>query len=129
MRKISTLPVLMMMLSLSACITLQAPVNTAESPEQKAFALYGTFVNIQEVAARHVTSGKATDSQIKLIQSADAIAYPLAVALKDAAFAYRDAKEGKLKQDAYIELERSFADASNSIHDMINLVVNLIEGN
>lgn len=66
---------------LAACKTLTAPVETAQTPEQKAFAIYGTFVIYEELAAS-VSTDPATPPSIKLtIKKMDATAKPAADSL------------------------------------------------
>jgi hypothetical protein len=48
-----------LMLTLSGCKSLTAPMAVADTAEQKAFALYGTFVDALLGAARQVLKVKA----------------------------------------------------------------------
>lgn len=67
------------------CKTLSAPFQAAETPEQKAYALYGTFVVFEEVAAS-VATDPATPVAVKnAIKAADAEAKPDADSMISAA--------------------------------------------
>jgi hypothetical protein len=65
---------------LAGCETVQAvnAVAAAESTEQRGFALYGTYVVLQERAAELVRDRSIPKAVRKRIQDADRIAYPLA---------------------------------------------------
>ena len=67
--------------ALSACKTVTAPTEVAQTPEQKAFALYGTFVVFEELAAS-VATDPTTPVEVKtVIKQSDATAKPAADAL------------------------------------------------
>ncbi len=65
---------------LAGCETVQAvnAVASAESVEQRGFALYGTYVVLQERAAELVTDKAIPKAVRKRVQQADGIAFPLA---------------------------------------------------
>lgn len=70
---------------LAGCKSLTAPVETAQTPEQKAYALYGTFVVFEELAAVVVTD-PVTPASVKVaIKTADATAKPAADAVLSSA--------------------------------------------
>ena len=71
--------------TLAACKTLTAPVEVAQTPEQKAFALYGTFVAFEEVAASLAVDATTPAAVKSALKTADATAKPAADALLDAA--------------------------------------------
>jgi hypothetical protein len=72
-------------LVLVGCKSLSAPVEAAQTPEQTAYALYGTFVVFEELAASIVTD-PATPASVKdVIKQADAVAKPAADGMIDAA--------------------------------------------
>lgn len=82
-------PMLIALLVLSAlpgCATVSAPVDAAETVEQKAFALYGTFVVFEELGATIVENRAIPLDVRRAIQSADQRAKPLADGLLDATF-------------------------------------------
>jgi hypothetical protein len=70
-------------LALQACAVTD-PIQKAETTEQRAFATYGTFVIIEEQAAKLVSSGQIPDSAVRAIGRADAQAKPVADSLLDA---------------------------------------------
>jgi hypothetical protein len=75
-------------LALAAC----AALKTAETPAQKAYALYGTFVAVEEAAADLVVQ-PSTPAHVKAaIKKADAVAKPAADAMVQAARTYVSAK-------------------------------------
>lgn len=71
------------LLLLSAC-TIFDPISRAETTEQKAWALYGTFVVFQEQAAKLVVSPEVSESVKERIRSLDRAAHPLSQNLFDA---------------------------------------------
>lgn len=62
-----------------------SPVQEAESFEQKAFALYGTYVIFQEKSAELVQDSATPENVKQGLRDADKIAYPLAESLIEAA--------------------------------------------
>lgn len=68
---------------LAACA--HSPVQTAQTPEQKSFALYGEFVVYEEVAARLMQAPEVPASVKEAIKAADGKAKPIADKLLDAA--------------------------------------------
>lgn len=70
-------------LTISACKTIN-PVTAAETPEQRAYAVYGTFVVAEELGAKIVTDATTPASVKQAIKDADAKAKPAADALLDA---------------------------------------------
>lgn len=70
-------------LVLSGCGTTSA-VKQAETPEQKAYALYGTYVIFQEKAAELVQDSTTPENVKEALREADRVAYPVAESLVDA---------------------------------------------
>lgn len=70
---------------LAGCKTLTAPVETAQTPEQKAYALYGTFVVFEELAAAIVKDPVTPVSVKEAIKTADNTAQPVANTMLDSA--------------------------------------------
>lgn len=69
------------------------PVREAETYEQKAFALYGTYVIFQGKAAELVQSPTVSEPVKKALRDADRVAYPAAETLVDAATTVADIRE------------------------------------
>lgn len=83
--RISILIFLTMFLSMILFGCTANPVKEAESFEQKSFALYGSYVIFQSKAAE-LSQDSATPANVRdALKSADAVAYPVAEALVDAA--------------------------------------------
>lgn len=78
---------------LSACATIAGPYKAAETAEQKAFALYGTFVVFEERGAAIVTDRRIDLDARRAIQRADARAKPVADSLLDAALEVQSVRE------------------------------------
>lgn len=82
---------------LVAVIVLQActanPVREAETFEQKAFALYGTYVIFQGKASELVQDSAVPDNVKRVLRDADAAAYPVAESLVEAATTVGDIRE------------------------------------
>jgi hypothetical protein len=74
-----------LMLTLSGCKSLTAPMAVADTAEQKAFALYGTFVAFEEVGASLAVDQTTPAAVRAAIKQADATAKPAADALLGAA--------------------------------------------
>ncbi len=68
---VQTFYMLAIMFALQAC-AITDPIAKAETTEQRAFATYGTFVIIEEQAAKLVSSGQLSDSAVRAIARADA---------------------------------------------------------
>lgn len=64
---------------------LANPVRQAETFEQKAFALYGTYVIFQGKAAELVQDSVTPERVKEGLRAADRVAYPVAESLVDAA--------------------------------------------
>lgn len=61
-----------------------SPLKQAETPEQKAYALYGTYVIFQEKAAELVQDSTTPDNVKQALREADRVAYPVAESLVEA---------------------------------------------
>lgn len=70
---------------LSACPPAINPVVTAQTADQKAYALYGTYVIAQGKAAELVQESTVPDKVKDTLRAADKAAYPVAESLVDAA--------------------------------------------
>ena len=81
-RQFQTYFLLAIMLLLQACAGA-SPIAKAETIEQRAFATYGTFVIIEEQAAKLVSSGQLPDSAVRAIARADSQVKSVADALLD----------------------------------------------
>lgn len=68
---------------LSGCSV--SPVKQAETFEQKAFALYGSYVIFQGKASELVQDSATPENAKQALRDADRVAYPLAESLVDAA--------------------------------------------
>lgn len=75
---------LFVILSLPGCATVGGPLKAAETVEQKAFALYGTFVVFEEAAVTVVQNEQLPRSVRRAVQNADAKAKPVVDSLLDA---------------------------------------------
>ena len=82
-RQIQTFYLLAIIFALQACAGSN-PIAKAETTEQRAFATYGTFVIIEEQAAKLVSSGQISDSAVRAIARADSQVKPVADSLLDA---------------------------------------------
>lgn len=69
------------------------PVKQAETFEQKAFALYGTYVIFQGKAAELVQDSSVSDRVKQGLRDADKVAYPVAESLVDAATTVGDIRD------------------------------------
>ena len=78
------LGLLMLPLALAGCAGIDA-VREAETPAQRAYALYGVFEGAQIVALAVVESPATPEGVKRGVQAAEAVAYEAAGALKDAA--------------------------------------------
>lgn len=126
------------MVILTGCATFREPVSIAETPEQKAYALYGTYVNVQEAALRYVQSPNASPEAIRIIKAADNVAYPIANALKDATNVFREAKTAfsgdatGINTQSYltakVSLETAYQDAKGALNEFIDVVTQLLSG-
>lgn len=72
------------------------PVTAAQDTEQRAYAIYGTFVIVEEQGANIISSAKVPTAVVSAIKAADARAKPSADALLQAVRDY-DAARHDLK--------------------------------
>lgn len=85
LRKYSIIPLLFMLVWLQSCATIAGPYKAAETAEQKAFALYGTFVVFEERGASIINDNRIDIDARRLIQRVDARAKPVADSTLEAA--------------------------------------------
>jgi hypothetical protein len=113
---------------ISACQS--NPLSAAQSPDQKAYALYGTFVVFEEQAAVLVRS-PSTPAEVKsAIRKADAVAKPVVDNLLGAARQYvsiqMQLKSGATSADrlqiATANLQKWVADATPLINSLVSAV-------
>lgn len=79
--------------ALSGCASVPNPVAAAETPDQKAFALYGQYTILVETAADLVEDPRVPNPVKLRIQQADARLTPAVIPMGGAARQYRDYRE------------------------------------
>lgn len=70
----------------------RAPFEAAQTQEQQAFALYGTFLVVKDQAARVAENPATPDAAVEAIARADLVVSPVFNALHDAAIAVLKAR-------------------------------------
>lgn len=118
--------------ALSACQSTNA-LAAANTRDQKAYAVYGTFVVIEEQAATLVTSPATPAALRAAIRSADAKAKPTADTLKKALVQY-DAAFAAVKAGASSDTALGVAAANLDLWITqattdVNTLVNIVKGN
>lgn len=119
-------------------IAAACAVSTAETTPQKAYAIYGSFVAVEETALEIVRDPATPDGVVQIIASADLIAKPLADTMMIAARHYTEIEaeiaairaEGgtpseeklRLLGVALTELTEAIAEAEPSIAALISAV-------
>ena len=125
-RQIQTFYLLAIIFALQACAGSN-PIAAAETTEQRAFATYGTFVIIEEQAAKLVSSGQISDSAVRAIARADAQAKPVADSLLNATLEFIVIRS---EYEAGETAERRFVSAMDSLNNWVErvrpLIANLI---
>ena len=125
-RQIQTFYLLAIVFALQACAGTN-PIAAAETAEQRAFATYGTFVIIEEQAAKLISSGQIPDSAVRAIARADAQAKPVADSLLDATLEFIVIRS---EYEAGETAERRFVSAMDSRNNWVErvrpLIANLI---
>ncbi len=125
-RQIQTFYLLAIVFALQACAGTN-PIAAAETAEQRAFATYGTFVIIEEQAAKLISSGQIPDSAVRAIARADAQAKPVADSLLDATLEFIVIRS---EYEAGETAERRFVSAMDSLNNWVErvrpLIANLI---
>jgi len=125
-RQVQTFYLLVILFALQAC-GASNPIAKAETTEQRAFATYGTFVIIEEQAAKLVSSGSIPDSAIRAIGRADAQAKPVADSLLDATLEFTVIR---VEYEAGGSGEDKFVRAMNELNGWVErarpLIANLI---
>lgn len=114
-RQYQTFFLLAIMLLLQACAASN-PVAKAETIEQRAFATYGTFVIIEEQAAKLVSSGQIPDSAVRAIARADSQIKSVADALLDTALEFVVIRA---QYEAGVTTEEKFVRAMNELNGWI----------
>lgn len=114
-RQYQTFFLLAIMLLLQACAASN-PVAKAETIEQRAFATYGTFVIIEEQAAKLVSSGQIPDSAVRAIARADSQIKSVADALLDTALEFVVIRA---QYEAGATTEEKFVRAMNELNGWI----------
>jgi hypothetical protein len=111
--------------ALSACTA--NPISAAQTPDQKAYALYGTFVVFEEQAASLIRNVSTPDSVKTVIRKADMAAKPVVEDLLSAARQYLQVqtqlKTGATTADklqiATANLQKWVTDATPLIADLV----------
>jgi hypothetical protein len=126
MRQVQAFYLLVILFALQACAGVN-PISKAETTEQRAFATYGTFVIIEEQAAKLVSSGTIPNSAVRAIGRADAQAKPVADSLLDATLEFTVIR---VEFEAGGSGEEKFVRAMNELNGWVErarpLIANLI---
>lgn len=126
MRQVQAFYLLVILFALQACAGVN-PISKAETTEQRAFATYGTFVIIEEQAAKLVSSGSIPNSAIRAIGRADAQVKPVADSLLDATLEFTVIR---VEFEAGGSGEEKFVRAMNELNGWVErarpLIANLI---
>lgn len=101
------------------------PVKQAETFEQKAFALYGTYVIFQGKAAELVQDPASPDRVKQSLRDADKVAYPVAESLVEAAVAASDIRDTIDTCKTSKEPEANPACAPDNEQRLTNAITNL----
>lgn len=125
-RQVQAFYLLVIMFALQACAAYN-PISAAETTEQRAFATYGTFVIVEEQAAKLVSSGDISDSAVRAIGRADAQAKPVADSLLDTTLEFIVIRE---EYESGGTGEAKFESAMNNLNSWVErarpLIANLI---
>ncbi len=125
-RQIQTFYLLAIVFALQACAGSN-PIAKAETTEQRAFATYGTFVIIEEQAAKLVSSGQLSDSAVRAIARADAQVKSVADSLLNATLEFTVIRA---EFEAGETGEEQFVRAMNELNSWVErarpLIANLI---
>ena len=125
-RQFQTFYLLAIMLLLQACAGA-SPIAKAETTEQRAFATYGTFVIIEEQAAKLVSSGQISDSAVRAIARADAQVKSVADSLLNATLEFTviraEFEAGGTGEERFV---RAMNELDNWVERARPLIANLI---
>lgn len=113
-----------------ACQTITNPVTSAETVEQKAYGLYGTFVIFEEAAAKIVTRPSTPLDVVLKIKHADAKAKPVFDSLNNAIIELNNIRSEYLAGKTTIErldlatdnLKKWVDRANPAINDLIDAI-------
>lgn len=126
--------IVLMALSLGACSILSQreynAVSIAETPEQRTYAVYGSFVVAERQAAAIIQTPGVQDKIKVALQKADAVAKPLADKSLEAADAITDIRRalamGQTTEDklniALLDLEQWYTRLVPAVNDLIKFV-------
>jgi hypothetical protein len=121
-RQVQAFYLLAIMLLLQSCAVTDAMAK-AETIEQRAFAAYGTFVIIEEQAAKLVSSGQIPNSAVRAIGRADAQVKPVADSMLDAALEFTVIR---VEYEASGTGEEKFVRTMNELNGWVDRVMPLI---
>lgn len=121
-QQLQYLLLLWVMLALQACGSAN-PLARAETTEQRAYAAYGTFVIIEEQAAKAVSSGELPRSAVVRIGDADARAKPVADSLLEAVLEFEQIRD---EFEATGEGEDRLIAATNNLNNWVTRLTPLI---
>lgn len=114
-------------LALSACASITAPVKTAETVEQKAYALYGTFVVFEEQGAALILDARTPLAVSRAIQRADAAVKPVADSTISAALELQRIRTAVLAGNSNTErLTIAATNLENYVARLEPLIANLV---
>lgn len=126
--KVAFVPAVLL-LCLAACASIN-PLGYAESAEQKAYALYGTFVVFEEQAAKAYADPVTPVKAKQALSRADRVAKPavdaLMIAAREVIRLRRDYDAGKITKDNFIEavdrLEALYEQTRPAVEDLVAAV-------
>lgn len=131
MLKFQSVYLLAIVLVLQACAGSN-PLAQAETVEQKAYAVYGTFVIFEEQAAKLVSSGQLPRSVVIAIGRADARAKPVADSLITATLEFEAIKSeyeaSGTGEARYIAAMNSLSDWTTRLLPLVNNLISTIKG-
>ena len=123
--------ILSTLVTLGGCETL-TPTREAESIEQRAFALYGTFVIYQEAAARSMSDPQIPDSVKREAQQIDARAAPIASSLAESTATLsrlrREFEEGAASEGELLTAIRSVERWTQELAPLIARLISTVGG-
>lgn len=119
------------LLTAFACSTA-GPVKEAETVEQHAFALYGTYVIYQQQAAELMGREQVPDSVKRKIQEIDARAHPIArsvsVSAREVLRVRREFEAGRAEEGVLLAALRNAERWTNELRPVLAEFLTAIEG-
>ncbi len=128
-KRYALLPIFVALLFMQGCATITAPYRAAETAEQKAFALYGTFVVFEERGAAVINDQRIDIDIRRAIQRADLAAKPVADSTIEAALEVQRIREQlDTDEDKLVTVTRNLEGWVDRFEPLVTNLITAVRG-